>query len=116
MWLTVWFYYSKSLNCCLEVRSILDGGSGACLPAFSTPCNEFTGDCADLIAQFSAVGPDQGGLPPGYVCTQVPSATIHPSSHTSEDHYTDRGDRGDPVNMTIHSEYSNILCDLCSSV
>ena len=82
----VWFYYSKSLNCCLEVRAILDGGSGACLPAFATPCNEFVGDCADLIAQFSSVGPDQGGLPTDYVCTQVfivHHITIYSSSYVA---------------------------------
>ena len=36
----VWFYYSKSLNCCIEIRSLLDDGSGdVCPPAiFTLPC------------------------------------------------------------------------------
>ena len=28
----VWFYYSKSLNCCIEIRALLDDGSGLVCP------------------------------------------------------------------------------------
>ena len=49
----MWFYYSKSLNCCIEIRSMLDDGSGlVCPPAlFTEPCREFTGNCADTMDQ-----------------------------------------------------------------
>ena len=54
---TVWFYYSKSLNCCIEIRGLLDtldGVSGFCPPAiFAAPCREFTGNCADTEEQAS---------------------------------------------------------------
>ena len=66
----VWFYYSKSLNCCVEIRGLLDDGSGTvCPPAlFTAPCRGFTGNCADVMDQFSPV---QGALPDGYVCHQA---------------------------------------------
>ena len=42
----VWFYYSKSLNCCIEIRGMLDDGSGTVCPPmlFTAPCREFTGN------------------------------------------------------------------------
>ena len=74
---TVWFYYSKSLNCCIEIRGLLDtldGVSGFCPPAiFAAPCREFTGNCADTEEQFRSLPPDQGGLPEDYECHQVRS-------------------------------------------
>ena len=64
------FYYSKSLNCCIEIRSLLDDGSGLVCPpaAFTAPCRGFTGNCADVLDQFSGV---QDALPDEYECHQV---------------------------------------------
>jgi len=59
----VWFFYSKSLNCCTEIRLLL-----GCDPSFLQPCRDFVGNCADLQAQFSAV---QDALPDDYECHQV---------------------------------------------
>ena len=59
------FYYSRSLNCCLEVRAFL-----GCSAAYLEPCREFTGDCADLQAQFTGV-PDSG-IPDDYECAAFP--------------------------------------------
>ena len=52
----VWFYYSKSLNCCIEIRKMLDDGSGLVCPpaAFTAPCREFVGNCADTEEQARA--------------------------------------------------------------
>ena len=64
------FFYSKSLNCCIEIRGLLDDGSGTVCPQlFTAPCREFVGDCADVQAQFSGV---QDGLPEEYECHQFP--------------------------------------------
>ena len=66
----IWFHYSKASNCCVEIRSLLDDGSGLVCPpaAFTAPCREFTGNCADTIAQFSSV---PGAIPPDYECHQA---------------------------------------------
>ena len=61
----VWLFYSKSLNCCLEVRAFL-----GCSPSYLEPCREFAGDCADLVDQFKYV-PDSG-IPDDYECTAFP--------------------------------------------
>ena len=40
----VWFFYSKSRNCCIEIRALLDNGSGLCPPTlFDAPCLGFSG-------------------------------------------------------------------------
>ena len=68
----IWFYYSKSLNCCKEIRGLLDNGTGACPPNdLAAPCLEFVGNCADTEEQFRSLPPEQGGLPVDYVCHQV---------------------------------------------
>ena len=71
----IWFYYSKSLNCCKDIRAQLDRDSpGICPPNdFSAPCREFVGNCADTEEQFRSLPPDQGGLPEDYECHQVRS-------------------------------------------
>ena len=66
----VWFYYSKSYNCCVEIRGLLDDGSGGLCPPydFAAPCRGFVGNCADVQQQFG----DVGALPAEYECTQFP--------------------------------------------
>ena len=67
----MWFYYSKAVGCCAEVRALLngDGGGGAlCPPDPALPCREYVGNCADLQEQFQSV---QGALPADYVCRQA---------------------------------------------
>ena len=59
------FFYSRSLNCCAEVRGFL-----GCSPSYLDPCREFTGNCGDLLEQFKDV-PDSG-IPDDYECTQFP--------------------------------------------
>ena len=51
----MWFYYSKSLNCCIEIRGLLDDGSGLVCPPtdLAAPCREFVGNCADTEEQAS---------------------------------------------------------------
>jgi len=62
--ITIWFYSSKSTNCCIEMRQIL-----GCDPSETAPCRGFVGDCSLLQAQFSAV---QGSGIDTFVCTQFP--------------------------------------------
>jgi len=47
----------KAKNCCALLRDILDSGpdGGACPPGNGLPCRGFTGNCADVTAQFSDV-------------------------------------------------------------
>ena len=59
------FYYSRSLNCCAEVRGFL-----GCSADYTAPCLGFDGDCGDLAEQFKDV-PDSG-LPDDYECTAFP--------------------------------------------
>ena len=55
---SIWFYYSRGANCCLEIRSILN-----CDPVGE--CMGFNGDCGDIQSQFSGVqGPYVYGTPP----------------------------------------------------
>ena len=48
-------YYAKAVNCCAELRNILNSGpdGGACPPV--GPCREFEGNCADIVEQFATV-------------------------------------------------------------
>ena len=55
---SIWFYQSRSAQCCSEMRAILN-----CESAVS--CLGFTGSCADLQSQFSTLqGPWVYGTPP----------------------------------------------------
>ena len=63
-----------TVNCCAELRGILDSGpdGGACPPV--GPCREFEGNCADIMEQFADV-PVLPDFPNGmseYFCTQFP--------------------------------------------
>ena len=70
---SIWFYYSRGANCCLEIRTILN-----CDPVGE--CMGYNGNCGDLQDQFSTVqGPYIYGTPPEehmyldeYVCTAFP--------------------------------------------
>ena len=66
----IWMYQTRANNCCVEARAILE-----CYDLPPAPCRGFTGDCADLPAQFADTGPqnpfvDSAGIP--YVCRQFP--------------------------------------------
>ena len=55
---SIWFYYSRGANCCIEIRTILN-----CDPVGE--CMGFNGDCGDIQSQFSGVqGPYVYGTPP----------------------------------------------------
>jgi hypothetical protein len=55
---SIWFYQSRSAQCCAEIRAILN-----CESAVS--CLGFTGSCSDLPQQFSTLqGPFVYGTPP----------------------------------------------------
>ena len=74
---SIWFFYSRGVQCCAEMRTILN-----CDPA--GPCLGFTGDCSDYQTQFAELqGPflysDGPGDPPtehdslaDYVCHAFP--------------------------------------------
>ena len=64
----VWFYYSKSLNCCREVRLLL-----GCDPDYLLPCREFVGNCGDTKDQFVSL--QYSGIPDDYECHQFPDET-----------------------------------------
>ena len=72
----IWMFYSKSKNCCAQLRELLDSGpdGGACPADATQPCRGFVGTCADLRAQFADV-PVMPSFPAGlstYVCTAFP--------------------------------------------
>ncbi len=74
-------FYAKAVNCCAELRLMLDSGpdGGACPPV--GPCREFVGNCGDLAAQFADV-PVLPDFPDGladYVCTGAPPACDTPA-------------------------------------
>ena len=58
------FYWSRSVNCCAEVRALL-----GCAPDPSAPCRGFGGDCGDLADQFRGI---PYGVPDDYECVQFP--------------------------------------------
>ena len=70
---SIWFYQSRSAQCCAEIRAILNCES-------PTSCLGFTGSCSDLQSQFSTLqGPFVYGTPPSehadlsdYVCHAFP--------------------------------------------
>jgi hypothetical protein len=70
-------YYTKAVNCCAALRALLDGGAdgGDCPPAPAAPCRGFSGDCADLAAQFAAVAvlPDYPDGLADWTCTAFPN-------------------------------------------
>ena len=49
----IWFYSSRALACCAELRSILSLTDSTC--AEGTPCRGVGADCADLLTQFADV-------------------------------------------------------------
>ena len=63
----VWFYQVKATNCCAQVRTFL-----GCDPSNDTPCRGFTGDCADIKAQFGDVPLDDGGTVADFECHAFP--------------------------------------------
>ena len=67
----IWFFYSKSKNCCIEIRSLLDDGTGTVCPptVFTASCRGFVGNCADISLQFAGV---ESALPDDYECHQFP--------------------------------------------
>ena len=62
------FYYSKSLNCCIEIRLLL-----GCDPSYQLPCREFVGNCGDTKDQFASL--QDSGIPEEYECHQFPDET-----------------------------------------
>ena len=67
-------YYAKAVNCCNDVRAVLNSGpdGGDCPPTGS--CRGFDGNCADLPAQFATVAvlPDYPNGLQDYVCHAFP--------------------------------------------
>lgn len=61
----VWFYYSRSLNCCVDLRTIL-----GCSANPDEPCRGFTGYCSDLQNQFTGI--QDGMIPPNWTCQRFP--------------------------------------------
>ena len=55
---SIWFYQSRSAQCCTEIRAVLNCES-------TTSCLGFTGSCSDLQQQFATLqGPFMYGTPP----------------------------------------------------
>ena len=58
-WLThalaVWLFWAKGVNCCAELRGIINAGpdGGFCPPIGA--CRGFAGDCGALKAQFASI-------------------------------------------------------------
>jgi hypothetical protein len=81
----IWFYSSRAIQCCAEVRSILTLAESVC--ADGALCRGVGADCADLLAQFADVqGPYWYSGGPGepatehmyldeYVCHAFPDDT-----------------------------------------
>ena len=63
----VWFYQVKAASCCSQVRTFL-----GCDPSNDTPCRGFTGDCADIKAQFADVPLLDGGTVADFECHAFP--------------------------------------------
>ena len=71
--ISIWFYQSRSAQCCTEIRAILNCES-------PTSCLGFTGSCSDLQSQFATLqGPWVYGTPPSehqyltdYACHAFP--------------------------------------------
>ena len=68
-------YYAKAVNCCAEVRLLLDSGpdGGECPPVGD--CRGFNGTCGELPKQFAtvAVMPDYPNGLQDYTCTAFPN-------------------------------------------
>ena len=65
----VWLFYTRSLNCCLEVRAKL-----GCSADYTQPCREHAGDCSALPDLFRGFQDDANtyALDPAYSCHQFP--------------------------------------------
>jgi hypothetical protein len=71
-------YYSKAVQCCAEVRFILDSGpDGGNCPAVG-PCRGFEGNCGQIAEQFAslAVLPDYPNGMAEYTCHLFPGARL----------------------------------------
>ena len=74
---SIWFYQSRSAQCCAEIRAILNCES-------ATSCLGFTGSCADLPQQFATLqGPFVYGTPP----TEYPDLSIYECHAFPDDAY-----------------------------
>ena len=62
-------YENRASSCCIEARYML-----GCFEPSPAPCRGFTGDCADLPAQFDDLGPQSPF--DGYVCHQFPDPLL----------------------------------------
>ena len=69
----IWMFYAKAVNCCAEVRLLLDSGpdGGHCPPVGE--CRGFNGTCGELPSQFStvAVMPDYPNGLQARMCAQT---------------------------------------------
>ena len=72
-----WFYYVKAVNCCSQLRSILNSGpDGGFCPSSGGPCRGFDGDCGALRTQFEAL-PVRNAYASGlasYACDAFPNS------------------------------------------
>jgi hypothetical protein len=73
--LLVWMFYAKGVNCCAELKRLLDSGpdGGACPPVGL--CRGFAGDCAALPGLFARISvlPDYpNGLGDTFACHAFP--------------------------------------------
>ena len=65
----IWFYSSRAVTCCAEVRSIINLADSVC--AEGTLCRGVGADCADLLTQFADVqGPYWYSDGPGEPATE----------------------------------------------
>jgi hypothetical protein len=69
-------FYARGVNCCAELRGVLDAGpdGGHCPADADAACRGFLGDCAALAAQFAAVPvlPDYPSGLSDYTCHAFP--------------------------------------------
>ena len=65
-------YYAKAVNCCADVRSVLNMEAGDCPPVGT--CRGFDGTCGELPTQFAEtpVLPDYPNGLQDYTCTAFP--------------------------------------------
>jgi len=77
LFVQVWMFWTKGLNCCTDVRSLINADGGACPPdpnGVGVACRGFTGTCGDIPTQFADT-PVLPHFPTGlweYTCTAFP--------------------------------------------